>query len=679
MTTIETQNFSVNQEANASESINDHQKEDLLIDKTQEKMNHDFNQELKRVYKEIDDLSGLLWSHKDQNQLIQRRDNKQKTRSNITSEIKEEHSKWEQNTNAQLGYGEITKGALSNLISVMQRFDTIMREQLTDEEIQKLPFPLEEYKLDQSSTFLDIGSGFGKPVFHASMQTYCKSKGIEVVPARVAFCLDEKCQIQDFAKKRQEKKQKELAKQLEKQKLLQQSQIERFDEDAIMNEMVDQNQVEQQNDQNEEFKEVNNHSSNNSENQSNQKLKINDNIGRSFSNTILENNSTLTQAELLKLTTIDSTYSSTLHMLHDKNQLPIGDVISLMTSSQEAIRRLEVTLPQLHLYGIDFPESFMKNLQQIRKLIDGKLDNNDFQRNSNSTAFTDQNLSSFSEHKRDSQVKSNPTKAQIKAQQKQSNITPSQNPFRRRANADNLRAEFREDWIDRTDFEVCDAAKLPDKYEWDGKDYTHVYSYNKVMSASDRHGICKILNKTNFRTMAWYFGPEKTRQDGLRNFKLIYKSPMQSTGNEKFTCYVYCKTKLFEAGVDDLSSSDEYDDEEDSDNEKDSDEEETESNDQESSNMRNGKSASKEQKNTKSASKVQENEKSSSSQDEGNLSEDQNDKKDSKTSTGRGRGKKGKKGRGRWGKRTSQQTTQKLENEVKSQQNSKTQPKKQKQ
>ena len=54
---------------------------------------------------------------------------------------------------------------------------------------------------------------------------------------------------------------------------------------------------------------------------------------------------------------------------------------------------------------------------------------------------------------------------------------------------------------------------------------------------------------------------------------------MQSTGNEKFTCYVYCKTKLFEAGVDDLSSSDEYDDEDDSVNVKDSDEEETESND----------------------------------------------------------------------------------------------------
>lgn len=52
----------------------------------------------------------------------------------------------------------------------------------------------------------------------------------------------------------------------------------------------------------------------------------------------------------------------------------------------------------------------------------------------------------------------------------------------------------------------------------DGEDYTHIYSYNKVMSACDRRGICKILNRTNFKIVAWYFGPEKTRQDGLRNF-----------------------------------------------------------------------------------------------------------------------------------------------------------------
>jgi cyclopropane fatty-acyl-phospholipid synthase-like methyltransferase len=39
--------------------------------------------------------------------------------------------------------------------------------------------------LTETSTFLDIGSGFGKPVFHAAMQAHCRSVGIEVVQARV--------------------------------------------------------------------------------------------------------------------------------------------------------------------------------------------------------------------------------------------------------------------------------------------------------------------------------------------------------------------------------------------------------------------------------------------------------------------------------------------------------------
>ena len=62
---------------------------------------------------------------------------------------------------------------------------------MAEEEVGKdLPFPLAEYNLTHASTFLDIGSGFGKPVFHASMQAYCRSKGIEVVPARVIFSMD---------------------------------------------------------------------------------------------------------------------------------------------------------------------------------------------------------------------------------------------------------------------------------------------------------------------------------------------------------------------------------------------------------------------------------------------------------------------------------------------------------
>jgi hypothetical protein len=61
------------------------------------------------------------------------------------------------------------------------------------------------------------------------------------------------------------------------------------------------------------------------------------------------------------------------------------------------------------------------------------------------------------------------------------------------------------------------------------------------MSAQDRLGICKILNRTNFRVLAWYFGPDETSKSGLTNFKFVMRMPMQSTGKEKFSVYIYIK------------------------------------------------------------------------------------------------------------------------------------------
>ncbi len=65
------------------------------------------------------------------------------------------------------------------------------------------------------------------------------------------------------------------------------------------------------------------------------------------------------------------------------------------------------------------------------------------------------------------------------------------------------------------------------------------------MSQSDRIGIAKILNRTNFKLMAWYFGPRDTAKCGVKRVRCLYKMPMQSTGKEKFTVYVYFKTELW--------------------------------------------------------------------------------------------------------------------------------------
>ena len=96
-------------------------------------------------------------------------------------------------------------------------------------------------------------------------------------------------------------------------------------------------------------------------------------------------------------------------------------------------------------------------------------------------------------------------------------------------------SKYRHNWYDCVSFEKCDAAAPQDKYKDSyGNDITHIYSYNKVMSVEDRRGISKILNRTNFKIMAWYFGPRDSSASGLKRVKLAYQMPMQSTGKEKF-------------------------------------------------------------------------------------------------------------------------------------------------
>ena len=59
---------------------------------------------------------------------------------------------------------------------------------------------MDEYDMtvENGSTFIDIGSGFGKPVFHAAMQTGCESYGVEIVPARVAVSANYKFELEDY-------------------------------------------------------------------------------------------------------------------------------------------------------------------------------------------------------------------------------------------------------------------------------------------------------------------------------------------------------------------------------------------------------------------------------------------------------------------------------------------------
>ena len=73
--------------------------------------------------------------------------------------------------------------------------------------VYDLPFDVNDYNLcgKNGSSFLDIGSGFGKPNFHAAMQANCKSRGLEVVPARVCASMDLKFEFEDYYSKKADK------------------------------------------------------------------------------------------------------------------------------------------------------------------------------------------------------------------------------------------------------------------------------------------------------------------------------------------------------------------------------------------------------------------------------------------------------------------------------------------
>ena len=96
----------------------------------------------------------------------------------------------------------------------------------------------------------------------------------------------------------------------------------------------------------------------------------------------------------------------------------------------------------------------------------------------------------------------------------------------------NLVTFYRHNWHDCVSFNLCDAAQDVDKYlDSYGKDITHIYSYNKIMSITDHAKIAQTLNRTNFKILGWYIGVRDSYRAGLRRVKLVHKMPMQSTGN----------------------------------------------------------------------------------------------------------------------------------------------------
>ncbi len=121
---------------------------------TEAQRNKAFDADLRVVYKNIDKISSIMWG---QSSLIE---------TKLRSADDRANDMWKKETNAQIGYGEITKGHMTFLLNLMQN----MVSEVPPEKLSTLIEPRETYNLTAKSRFLDIGSGFGKPVFHAAMQ-----------------------------------------------------------------------------------------------------------------------------------------------------------------------------------------------------------------------------------------------------------------------------------------------------------------------------------------------------------------------------------------------------------------------------------------------------------------------------------------------------------------------------
>lgn len=83
----------------------------VLTIEQQRLVNQKFQKVLQGVYAEIDKDTGLRWAARD---IIEVGGARKVLRSKINSEDKEHSAKWQSETNATFGYGEITRVSLKS-------------------------------------------------------------------------------------------------------------------------------------------------------------------------------------------------------------------------------------------------------------------------------------------------------------------------------------------------------------------------------------------------------------------------------------------------------------------------------------------------------------------------------------------------------------------------------------
>lgn len=525
---------------------------------------------------------------------------------------------------------------ISRLISTKLKSDAKLKDNLVGSP--------EDYNMTKDSKYLDIGSGFGKPVFHAAFQVGCESKGIEVVPARAEFCLDF---FFEFIYERN------FFEELEK-KLSSGIKIESKSDDEETVFINDSNPPSKL------FSISPNLQINKHLHPTNNKFKIyhdenctsfnycdmlfTNNINWSnlnpyrylsdaisttnFTNFIKNKNKNLSfsifpEIKVNKELVFEDIFISYVKNLERVNKsiliednTPIYDTDNFFNSYIPVLQfgkffileELTVLIEAIddHLHSnlvntlldcfytdyIDreiFINLNFKNNEKLRKIynIVEKIENNkilelinfvitifksknsylDFNfihkvRKEDSWSKTEDILNSkassktfdfYEQLKEELKNKEKLIKDQLDDDGDGTAATPEDEIRTLKEVLVDLKfcSMDENSWATKVVFEAADATipkyySTGDSFKNNGspdKHYTHIYSYNKLMNKECRSKIAKILNKTNYKVLAWYSNPKQTKKAGLKDFTFLCKFPMQSTSTEKFHVYVYIKSK----------------------------------------------------------------------------------------------------------------------------------------
>ena len=556
-----------------------------------------FQSNIRRLYKLIDKSSCLLWNHN----------------NHITIGKKKQFDAEENFFNietTQLGYGEISITSMTQLFNFLMNIDTYLSQE--DDSL------VDSYNLTKNSYFLDIGSGFGKPIFHCAYQVGCICQGIEVVPARVEFCVDfyfgfsdgrndlpEEYICNDNKSKKIYKKKKKGKKNRggiivnNKENLLKKYENIKLKKYIDFNQFYKNNALFRYN----WFNLCN--------------YGYNFGINPNYENLLWSLRSPLIKYEnYANIDEIKKDIYFFLKQYYDKEEYIVPYLTNIFYSLNNR-NILQLTNNEIEYnFNEPFPDIKAKIIENEKNIsIDTKIadniinnlyksstnnyipliDSNDiiyqdtyenthlldflnFINDNTSIEYHDyipENISNNnliansynnSSQNLNSIMKESTTdmiieEELIKKQEEKitkNDLDNSQYELQEEQNSTNILKYLQNkltfnphdsQFYKNCSFLCNDATKYDDYHynpPFDSKKeikhpFTHIYSYNKLMGDTCKEKVCEILNNSDWKVLAWYTNERQTRESGLENFKFVASFPMTSTGNQKFSCYVYIK------------------------------------------------------------------------------------------------------------------------------------------